>query len=174
MESVPIGTDSPPLPFVHPLRSGCRSSGDIHGIRSHRNGFPFPIVSASPPFRLPQLRQRTTGKTVPKDGLFHERPLAAKDCASCGMRFYFLFGLKPGSDTGFQRGVPDSAESGQPARLDRAGSQTRTRLSPAGGIGASKSLGGIPYPLTVPFSTWNTVPAWNRAAVSSSQHVIMT
>ena len=34
-----------------------------------------------------------------------------------------------------QKGIPDSAESGQPARLDRAGSQTRTRLSPAGGNG---------------------------------------
>ena len=34
-----------------------------------------------------------------------------------------------------QKGIPDSAESGQPARLDRAGSQTRARLSPAGGNG---------------------------------------
>ena len=44
-----------------------------------------------------------------------------------------LFWLIPGPDTGNQGGIPDSAESGQPARLDRAGSQTRTRLSPAGG-----------------------------------------
>ena len=46
---------------------------------------------------------------------------------------WFLFELIPGSDTGNQEGTPDSAESGQPARLDRAGSQTRTRLSLAGG-----------------------------------------
>ncbi|MFR4972709.1 MAG: hypothetical protein ACLUB2_04605, partial [Butyricicoccus pullicaecorum] len=34
----------------------------------------------------------------------------------------FYFWLIPGADTGNQRGIPDSAESGQPARLDRAGS----------------------------------------------------
>ena len=34
-----------------------------------------------------------------------------------------------------KKGIPDSAESGQPARLDRAGPQARTRLSPEGGKG---------------------------------------
>ena len=38
-----------------------------------------------------------------------------------GRRFQkFMFLLKPGSDTGFQGGIPLSADSGQPARLDRA------------------------------------------------------
>ena len=50
------------------------------------------------------------------------------------------FSLIPGADTGNQRGIPDSAESGQPARLERAGSQTRTRLSPAGGIAYNRAL----------------------------------
>ena len=35
-----------------------------------------------------------------------------------------------------QRGIPPSADGGQPARLDRAGPRARTRLSPAGGMGA--------------------------------------
>ena len=44
----------------------------------------------------------------------------------------FYFWLIPGSDTGNQEGISPSADGDQPARLDRAGSQTRTRLSPAG------------------------------------------
>ena len=32
------------------------------------------------------------------------------------------------------RGIPRPAGRGQPARLDRAGPQARTRLSPAGGM----------------------------------------
>ena len=59
MESVPVGTDSPSLPFVHSLRLGCRSQGDAHGIRSRRNGFPFPALRALLPFRLPQLGRRS-------------------------------------------------------------------------------------------------------------------
>ena len=38
--------------------------------------------------------------------------------------------LIPGSDTGNQRRISPVATGDQPARLDRAGSQTRTRLSP--------------------------------------------
>ena len=49
---------------------------------------------------------------------------------------YILVDFPSRGDRENQRGIPDSAESGQPARLDRAGSQTRTRLSPAGEIGA--------------------------------------
>ena len=56
--------------------------------------------------------------------------------ARCGERLFFMFGLKPGADTGFQKGIPPSADGGQPARLDRAGPRARTRLSPAGGMGA--------------------------------------
>ena len=92
MESVPVGTDSPSLPFLRSLRLGCRSQGDAHGIRSRRNGFPFPALSALPPFQLPQLRQQTTGKTVPKDGLSHERTLCAEYFARCGERLFFCLG----------------------------------------------------------------------------------
>ena len=53
-----------------------------------------------------------------------------------GARVFFMFGSKPGAGTGFQEGIPPSADGGQPARLDRAGPRVRTRLSPAGGIGA--------------------------------------
>ena len=162
-----------PCPFCTPSVSAAAVRATLmESVPAER--IPLPCPSCAPSVSTTAVKATDNGKDRPEGRSFHERPLAARDCASCGMRFYFLFGLKPGSDTGFQRGVPDSAESGQPARLDRAGSQTRTRLSPAGGIGASKSLGGIPYPLTVPFSTWNTVPAWNRAAVSSSQQVIIT
>ena len=48
--------------------------------------------------------------------------------ARCGERLFFMFGLKPGADTGFQKGIPPSADGGQPARLDRAGPQARTRF----------------------------------------------
>ena len=47
----------------------------------------------------------------------------------------FYFWLIPGADTGNQEGISPSADGDQPARLDRAGSQTRTRLSPAGESG---------------------------------------
>ena len=47
-----------------------------------------------------------------------------------GWSFPFCkFSLKPGADTGFQKEISPSADGDQPARLDRAGSQTRTRLS---------------------------------------------
>ena len=46
-----------------------------------------------------------------------------------GWSFPFCkFSLKPGADTGFQKEISPSADGDQPARLDRAGSQTRTRL----------------------------------------------
>ena len=44
-------------------------------------------------------------KTVPRDGLFHERPLSAEVLRSAERAFYY-FWLKPGSDTGFQEEVP--------------------------------------------------------------------
>ncbi|EOQ35310.1 hypothetical protein HMPREF1526_02771, partial [Butyricicoccus pullicaecorum 1.2] len=91
MESVPVERIPLSLPFVHSLRLCCRSSGDAHGIRSRRNGFPFPALRAFPPFRLPQSGQPTTGKTVPKDGLFHERTLCAEYFARCGERLFFCF-----------------------------------------------------------------------------------
>jgi len=54
MENQPAGWFSPLLPFVHSLRSGCRSLG------------------------------KEKGKTVRKDGLSHERPMAAGE--SCRLR----------------------------------------------------------------------------------------
>ena len=48
---------------------------------------------------------------------------------------FFILVDFPSREIGkIKKGIPRSAERGQPARLDRAGSQTRTRLSPAGGI----------------------------------------
>ena len=41
--------------------------------------------------------------------------------------------ISPCGGRGNQKGIPPSADGGQPARLDRAGPQARTRLSPAGG-----------------------------------------
>ena len=49
---------------------------------------------------------------------------------------FLCLGRNPGRAPGFKRGIPLAAASGQPARLDRAGPQARTRLSPAGGMGA--------------------------------------
>ena len=42
--------------------------------------------------------------------------------------------LIPGADTGNQRGIPPSADGGQPARLDRAGPQARTRFRLRAGV----------------------------------------
>ena len=38
--------------------------------------------------------------------------------------------ISPCGGRGNQKGIPPSADGGQPARLDRAGPQARTRLSP--------------------------------------------
>ena len=61
MENQPSGWFSPLLPFVHSLRSGCRSPG------------------------------KEKGKTIREDGLSHERPKAAEYFARCGERLFFCF-----------------------------------------------------------------------------------
>ena len=52
---------------------------------------------------------------------------------------FFILVDFPSREIGkIKKGIPRSAERGQPARLDRAGPRARTRLSPAGGIYAPK------------------------------------
>ena len=73
---------------------------------------------------------------------FYERASRAGEFRALRSAILFVFWLIPAfgleSKGGFGLcGVrPGSTWTGQPARLDRAGPQARTRLSPAGGIGA--------------------------------------
>ena len=66
-----------------------------------------------------------------------DRTVFSEIARPAGRAFLFLFSLIfPRGRSGKSKRIPRSAERGQPARLDRAGSQTRTRLSPAGGNGS--------------------------------------
>ena len=100
MESVPVGTDSPfpaarallpfglpqfgrrswktnlpdwfspSLPLVRSFRLGCRSQGDAHGIRSRRNGFPFPCRFCISSVSAAAVRTTDNGKDRPEGRSF--------------------------------------------------------------------------------------------------------
>ena len=91
MENQPAG-----LVFPFPVLSALSpfrlpQSGRRSWNPSPGNGFPFPIVSALPPFGLPQLRQRTTGKTVPEDGLSMSALCARSISLAAASDYFFVW-----------------------------------------------------------------------------------
>ncbi len=133
-----------------------------------------PVLSAHPPFETPQAgcgwENRSVGLVLHfVRGVFRSLRRAIKT----KVKLIFPCGGREN-----QRGIPDSAESGQPARLDRAGSQTRTRLSPVGGSPLSlKSTGAYAPHVQVdaarqPELAFGTVSGGGRGTAPSSEERI--
>ena len=150
MENQPSGWFSPLLPFVHSLRSDCRSLG------------------------------KEKGKTVRKDGLSHERTLCAKSIARPAGRAFFVFlvdfrkaKIKKGisdsaeSDSGLCPENPRPFEKGRRKLYCRLRAGIGANLSPSYFLGTRTSV-----PPIYGWSTFGmvTVPsAWrwfSRNAIS--------
>ena len=92
MESVPMERIPLSLSLLRTLSLSDRSFGDAHGIRSRGTDSPYPRPYCAPSPCQTALWARCKGKDRPEGRSFHERPLAAEYCATCGSRFHFCFG----------------------------------------------------------------------------------